>query len=277
MSKIRSRSLSLQMLLLFTFVFSANVFGQTDALENDLKKSFGTFDVVRGAANLTENGAPPERLTVPTAQKTFELNLTPRDLRAARYRAENTNGAKTQALDSRQPVSTFKGRVAGAANSQVRLTIDGASIEGFFTDGADRFFIEPAKNYSPLAGDGDLVVYRPEDALHEHAFSCDSELGGRIEEGKRTVAAQMSPAAGSLRVIELATEADYEYVRSVGNADAANSKILGILNMVEGVYESQLGLSISVVFQHAWSSPDSYSAVNGNGLLTSFQSYWNIN
>jgi hypothetical protein len=281
MSKIRSRSISVQILFLSTLMFSAlfsvNVFGQKDALENDLKKSFGRFDVVRANANLMKKSQSPGRLTVPTAQKTFELDLTPRDLRASRYRAENTVGSSTQTLASRQPVSTFKGRVAGAANSQVRLTIEGASVEGFFTDGAERFFIESAKNYSSLAADGDLVVYRSEDALHDHAFSCDSELGERIEGGKEMVAAQMSKAAGSLRTIELATEADYEYVRSVGNAAAANSKILGILNMVEGVYESQLGLSISVVFQHTWSSPDPYSGVSGNPLLTSFQSYWNIN
>jgi hypothetical protein len=277
MSKIRSRSTSAQILFLLIFVFSLNVFGQKNALENDLKKSFGRFDLVSAQANLMGKSGSPERLIVPTAQKTFELDLTPRDLRASRYRAEITVGSRTQTLASRQPVYTFKGRVAGAANSQVRLTIEGNSVEGFFADGADRFFIEPARNYSSLAADGDLIVYRSEDAIHDHEFSCDSDLGERIEGGKQMVAAQMSKAAGSLRTIELATEADYEYVRSVGSAEAANSKILGILNMVEGVYESQLGLSISVVFQHAWSSTDPYSSVTRNALLTSFKDHWNIN
>ncbi|HEX8638962.1 MAG TPA: hypothetical protein VF692_12915, partial [Pyrinomonadaceae bacterium] len=203
MSNIRSRSISVQMLFLsilaFSGFFSVDVFGQTDALENDLKKSFGKFDIVRANDNLTENGETRNRLIVPTADKTFELSLTPRDLRASRYRAENTVGTKTETLASRQPVSTFKGRIEGAANSQVRLTIEGANIEGFFTDGANKFFIEPAKNYSKLAAAGDLVVYRPEDALHNETFSCDSELGERIEDGKRLIAAQKPKAAGSLR------------------------------------------------------------------------------
>ena len=48
------------------------------------------------------------------------------------------------------------------------------------------------------------------------------------------------------------------FVGSVsGGATAANTKILSILNMVEGVYENELNLTISVVFQHTWSTADS--------------------
>jgi hypothetical protein len=276
MSKVCSCTRILQSVFLLTLLFSANVFGQKDALENDLKKSFGKFNVIRAGSNFAQKRDTPERLTIPTTEKTYELNLTPRDLRAARYRAENTNGLATQTL-TREPVTTFKGKIAGAPDSQVRLTIEGASIEGFFIDAANRFFVEPAKNYSSLAADGDLIVYRSEDALHDEGFSCDTELVERIAESKQMVDAKAAQIAGSMKVIEIATEADYEYVLSVGSAGATNNKILGILNMVEGVYESQLGLSISVVFQHTWSSPDTLNGANGDTILSSFQTYWNAN
>jgi hypothetical protein len=276
MSKICSRAHILQSLFLLTLLFSANIFGQKDALENDLKKSFVKFTLVRAGSDFMQKRETLNRLTIPTTEKTYELNLTPRDLRAARYRAENTNDLATQTL-TREPVTTFKGQIAGVPDSQVRLTIEGASVEGFFTDGSNRFFIEPAKNYSSLAADGDLIVYRSEDALHDEGFSCDTKLVERIAEGRQVVDAKAAQIAGSMKMIELATEADYEYVLSVGGASAANNKILGILNMVEGVYESQLGLSISVVFQHTWTSPDPFNGVSGNTMLSSFQTYWNGN
>jgi hypothetical protein len=212
-------------------------------------------------------------LTVPTAQKTFELNLTPRDLRASRYRAENTNRlTQRKRSTSRQPVYTFKGRVAGAANSQVRLTIEGASVEGFFTDGADRFFIEPARKI--IRRSPPTAIYRLPLGRRDSRPRFFVRFGTRRTNRRRQkkwLPRKCRKAAGSMRTIELATEADYEYVRSVGSAEAANNKILGILNMVEGVYESQLGLSISVVFQHTWSSPDPFSSVTGNTRSVRFK------
>nr|MBA2737561.1 VCBS repeat-containing protein [Pyrinomonadaceae bacterium] len=50
-----------------------------------------------------------------------------------------------------------------------------------------------------------------------------------------------------------------------------------ILNMVEGVYENELNLAISVVYQHTWSTSDPFNGSDAVTLLSSFQSYWNAN
>jgi hypothetical protein len=50
------------------------------------------------------------------------------------------------------------------------------------------------------------------------------------------------------------------------------------LNMVEGLYENELNLTVSVVFQHTWSTTsDPYNGANSTTLLNSFQAYWNTN
>jgi hypothetical protein len=92
------------------------------------------------------------------------------------------------------------------------------------------------------------------------------------------VAAQMANSVQSLKIIKIATEADFAYVNSYGSGPSgANAKVLNVLNMVEGVYENELGLTISVVFQHTWSTADPFAATNSNALLQSFQNYWNTN
>ena len=42
------------------------------------------------------------------------------------------------------------------------------------------------------------------------------------------------------RTLEIATDADYEYINTLGGAAQANSQIVSVLNMVEGTYASNL-------------------------------------
>ncbi len=277
MFSIFPRTVGLCFLLALTFVFAQNVSAQNNQLKNDLKKSFGKVDVVRfsGGESLrrVEN---QDVLSISTAEKTFHLSLTPRDLRSPRYRAENATLMGAQTIES-GAVTTYKGKVSGDENSQVRLNIEDSKIEGYFMTGGEKYFVEPARRFSPLAADEDFVVYRPENVLDKKNYTCHSELAERIEDGKRLVETNVAAGVQSMRVIEIATEADYEYVTSVGSAGAANNKILSILNMVEGVYESELNLTISVVFQHTWSITDPFNGADANTVLSSFKDHWNAN
>ncbi len=262
--------------LFCVLVFSLSAFGQNGNLQNDLSKSFKKFKVVRFNSQTVlgraESGS--SSLVIPTGEKSLELILTPNDLRSPRYRAEDTTakGVRTRKEDK---ITTFRGKVAGKNNSEVRLTIDDTKIEGYFFTEDDKFFIESAKNYSSLANAKDFVVYRAEDLLKPDSFTCNSDLAEKIERGKEMVAINGIESVQSVKVLEIATEADFDYVTALGGATQANNEILSVLNMVEGVYANELNLSIRVVFQHTWSIQDSYIGTNTNSLLTSFKNYWN--
>lgn len=64
--------------LLFILTFAAFVFGQTKNLQNDLQRSFKKFSLVKvnnqTARQKAERG---DALTITTAERTFQLNLTP--------------------------------------------------------------------------------------------------------------------------------------------------------------------------------------------------------
>ncbi len=263
--------------LLCVLFFSGLAFGQDRDLLSDLGNSFKKFNVIRldnrAALQKIEAG---NSLTISTVEKTFELNLTPNDLRSARYRAEDTSANGVRTLEKGE-ITTYKGKVTGEANSEVRLTIDGTKIEGYFESKGERFFIEPAQAHSRFAGKGDFIVYQEKDLLNPEGLTCRSELIEKIERGREVVATHSFQSVQTLHVVEVATEADFEFVNALGGANQANSEILNILNMVEGVYERELSLTISVVYQSAWSTPDPFSSANTEALLLSFQSYWNAN
>ncbi len=264
-------------LFLFIFVFSAvTAFGQDGELQTDLSNSFSKFKLIRLDKQAARQTIQSRRsLIIPTADKIFELNLTTHDLRTRNFRAEETSADGVRALE-RNFVTTFKGTIAGETNSQVRLTIDAEKIEGYFLSGNERFYIEPASHYSRFATTEDLIVYRETDLLETASFSC--ALEDKIERGKEMVTAEtFQPSTTVLHVIEIATDADNAFVNELGGAAQANNEILGILNLIEGSYETELGLTFDVVFQHAWTTAEPYDGTTSSTFLNSFRTFWNAN
>ncbi len=268
---------NIRLVIVVFFVCVANSFGQNELLKNDLDKSFKKFDVVRINTQQALTGLETGKmLKIRTAEREYELVLTPRDLRSPRYRAEDT-GVNGDRRLSETEVSTFRGFIKDEADSKVRLNFDKEYVEGFFVAAGTRFYIESAKNYSANAERGDFIVYRAEDFLGEDDFDCHSQIMERIESGKDFVSsnglANLTPAG----VVELATDADFQFVNELGGASQANAEILYILNMVEGVFEEQLNLTIEVVFQHTWSAADPYNGSSSSVLANSFKNHWNAN
>ncbi len=277
MSQCFSQLLKLVNIISLCFLFASIGIGQNDLLKNDLNKSFEKFDLVRintqQAVNDFESG---KMLKIQTNERKFDLVLERRDMRPARFRAEDTGVNGVRRLE-RNSVSTFKGYISGETNSKVRLSLDGEKVEGFFVSEGTRFFIESAKKYSKQANNTDFIVYKAEDYLGEDEFDCNSDIMEKIESGKEFVAEQKVANLVGAGVIELATEADFQFVSELGSPTQANNEILSILNMVEGVFEEQLDLSIQVVFQHTWSTADPYTGTNPSVLANSFKNYWNAN
>ncbi|HEY0426798.1 MAG TPA: FG-GAP-like repeat-containing protein [Pyrinomonadaceae bacterium] len=257
----------------FVSLFAFSAFAQN--LQSDLSRTFIKYDLVRldnqAARRAVENR---QTVSIRAAGKTFELALTPRDLRSAGYRAEDTGIMGTHEIDA-SAITTFKGKISGEADSEVRLAIDDRETEGYFETGGKRFFLEPAQRFSKYAAADDLIVYRDGDLLRDD-IACD--LAEKLERGQELVASEVAASPQAFRVIEIATDADFQYLSFFGNSpDRVNTEILNILNMAEGVYQHELGLTLNVVYQHTWTTQDPYTGVDRPTLLTSFQNYWNAN
>ncbi len=265
-------------LFLMAALFVVPATAQDQELDRDLRNSFSKFDLVtpiRAESNSVNGRSIIYKLTA--GGRNYELIVEPNDLRADIYRAEDTGYSGNTAVEMTE-VFTYKGRIVGKEGSEVRISIRGDHVEGYFADGEDRFFIEPASRYSESAGARQLVVYRAEDSLNQESFWCHADIPAKIEYGRELAASGSAPeSTGTLRRLDIATEADHEYVNTLGGPVNANNEILAILNMVEGVYNAELNLTIRVTFQHTWTSPDPFGSTNSSGVLTNFRNYWNIN
>lgn len=259
----------------------------------DLDRVFRNYERVRlDTAEAARQIRLTGRISIHTERRSLELDLEPHDLRAEGYRAEETldGGARVPVLNESY-VRTFKGRVRGNRDAQARFTIDEDSFEGSILTPAERYYVEPASRYLPSAEPSEFLFYKASDVIETEPLTCGLSLHEKVSEaadqlGEVESIASATQSAGTVTPdalttpleAELATEADFEYVTALGGAVNANNEILSIMNQVEGVYQTEIGLSFKIVFQHTWAtSADPYTATDPVLAIKEFTNYWNTN
>ena len=257
--------------------------GGRPRIEKDLQQVFTrhedvTLDSRAFAAEVRSEG----RASLRTASNNFLMQLQPNDLRAANYRAEAVeDDGKTYVLPP-SPVNTYKGNVEGVWGSDARFTINEDKIEGMILMPSESYFIEPAAKYSTAASSSDYIVYRASDLRSDIMRSCADSLGEQVtlnaEKFMSSATTGVSAAVFSpLKVVELATEADFEYVQAYGGASQADQNILSVMNGVDAIYKRDIGLTFKIVFQHAWDTPADPYNTSGDpiAMINEFKNYWN--
>jgi hypothetical protein len=215
---------------------------------------------------------------VATADQTFNIVLEPHDLRAPGYRAEEelAGGERRSAPAGR--VRTYRGIAPGYPNSEARFTVKDRGIEGVVLTPDEWYYFEPLQNFSPASDPAEMVVYRRSDIKLDALGVCGTSLEHRIGEAHDHMESLALVANAGSNVVQVATEADYEYVTASGGASEANATILDVLNQVDGIYQTQLSISIQVTYQHVWSTAaDPYNSTAPSSMLVEFRDHWNAN
>ena len=252
-------------------------------LQQDIEQVFTrheevTIDPQAAADRVRETG----QLSLVTATHDFEIQLRPNDLRAANYRAEEVGSDGVKRTVPMSAITTYKGSVEGTTGTDARFTLDGNHIEGMIITPQDSYFVESAQKYSALAGANDYLLYKASDVRPEITRSCGT-LDEEISHSAKDIAPQVATAAAApdafspLKIVEIATESDGEYTTALGGSANANNDILGIMNSVQAIYQRDIGLTFSVVFQHTWTDPntDPYSASGAVAMVNEFMNVWN--
>jgi Metallo-peptidase family M12/Reprolysin family propeptide len=223
-------------------------------------------------------------LAVHTPAHDFEIDLQLNDLRGPGYRAEEVSEDGVSREIQMPAPNTYKGRVSGMPESTARFTLSENRLEGMIITGSESYFIEPERKYSSMARDSDYLLYRASDVRPDIRKTCGATLDEEIKlETSRLASSSssgLSPEVFSpFKVVEIATEADFEYVSALGGSSATNSDILSVMNAVQGIYERDIGLTFSVVFQHTWATANDPYNTSGDivGALNEFTNYWNAN
>ncbi len=264
---------------------------QSQTPDQELSKHFRRYDLIRMdpgsvAAQIRNKG----RLRLKSSARDFDLELTPHDMRSADYSAQVIDAQGVAHRLPKTAVNTFSGRVKGLPDAQVRMSLTANGIEGAIISKEKRYFIQPARSLSKDARTDDFLFYEAED-LTKEAASCGVTLAEEVE-AQQQLAPTQSKATGidvevtgpvsnvsPLKIVRISTDADGEYVAALGGATQANTQIQTILNMVDGIYQVEIGITFQIVQQNTWAdqNTDPYTTTEAQALLTQFKNHWNAN
>ncbi len=224
-----------------------------------------------------EAGPVPMQLEFGTDHR-WELELQPVSLLSPNYSVRiATSGGIIQQTDTQQ-VLTYKGKVAGESDSQVRLTVNGNFIYGYVRRGEETYFVEPSNRFSPTAAENHYVIYEASDALPVEGVSCSAL---EVEEH------HLEPHhnEGGSRVndvyVELAIASDYLMYVDYGTVDDVTQHNIGVLNNVAGDYDGEvfnndINFVIVEQFVSTCSTCDPWTSNTAAGsLLSSFADWGN--
>ena len=279
---LKKRTLSWLPVLILTGVgilaSPERVLTRTSDVERALNPILSSYEVLRfEPGEIEQQIRTTGELRFRFAGTDFHFNLKPHNMRAPNYRAVETGPGGVRRRLPPQPVRTYKGTLAGRGDTRGRFNLTGRGIEGVVFAPEGWFFVEPLRNYLPGAADGDLVVYRHADLKPSKDFSCDVTLPKRLERALARVETRTETNGPTNYVVDVATEADYEFVQTLGGSAEANRDIEGILNVLGEVYQNELLVTLQLSFQHAWATEDPYTATNTLELMSEFVAYWSEN
>ena len=256
----------------------------------ELSKHLRKYDLIKmdpaaAAAQIRRNG----RLVVKSSVRDFDLQVTPHDMRSPDYSAQVIDSKGVAHPLPKLEVTTYKGYVKGLADAQARMSLTERGVEGAIFTRQGRYFLQPARALSKTAGADEFVFFESSD-LHKHDGTCGVTLADEVaaQQGAVKPAATDVPeleASGPvnsftpMKVVRISTDADGEYVAAYGGAPQAITQLTNILSFVEGIYESEIGLSFQIVQQNTWAdaSSDPYTSTSPNTRLQQFRDHWNTN
>ena len=181
----------------------------------------------------------------------------------------------------------LRGRLSGLPGSWVRLTRIGSELHGAIWDGNDLYFIEPARitarfAVSPLATSGSTsVVYRLSDTQSDLGPQfCDVRSTGKESTALaayKALIAELGANAALATVpgsqIEVAVLGDFEFFTKY-QLENPQGVLLSTMNIVDGIYSSQVGVTILVPVVTVFSDPgDPFTTNVPQGLLDELATY----
>jgi hypothetical protein len=199
------------------------------------------------------------------------------DLRDPGYRAVLMT-ARGPVEVPRAQAATYAGHLADDPSATVRLTADRGMFLGYVRSADEWLFVDPLRDYLPGASRRLAVVYTEDDVRPDAAGPCGSA-------GLHSAAAKLGlpyglgqKAHGTLRRVDIATDADGEYFADYGSPGTF-TRIQALVNAVDGIYRSDVNLFFNITYQQAWTvaSTDPYPANDIFDTLDDFEDYWNAN
>ncbi|MGH7963080.1 MAG: M12 family metallo-peptidase, partial [Candidatus Binatia bacterium] len=217
--------------------------------------------------------------------KQFDLQLEPNNLFAPDAKNIWIDN-ETKTVEASTPLF-YQGEIAGEPNSWIRISMQDGVMDGMIRSKEETYFVEPGERFLAGPSPTPMVMYRLSDTTSDwKPGSCALDhptvasamghhaLATEPISDYDAVRAELRALAGStLEQIDLGIVADYEYFLKYGPSAATTMQ--NIINQVDGIFRSELGVSLRVTTTIVYTTPnDPFSdTTDPEALLDEFDSY----
>ncbi len=255
--------------LAFCLAFGEALWAEAPGVAGELR----SFRPATVRASQTAGGS---RLHIAYDDTELDLVLEPQSLRSPAFRLLVQDDDGDFADVDAPPSATYRGVIEGQEHSKVAVTErDGRFWATLYLDPGKWWFVEPLPRGSAnAAGAQEYAVYQRADIIAGPGH-CGAEGDGG---GTQKVAGgPAAVAGGTLRVADLAVDADVQFFQANGGSVAATlADIENVVNGVSLIYEREANISYeltTVVIRTQ--EPDPYSSTDAHTLLQQFRNSWN--
>lgn len=243
-----------------------------------LNKLFNKYELVKIETQLVNRGNLNVSFTA--NKQRFDIELTPNQIFSLNYKAVEMQGDVIKAVKP-SSLKTYEGVVKDRTGT-ARFTEKEGIVEGAIFTPNENYFLEPLNKYFSSAKSDEYIFYRSSDLKFDESRTCGLSIGKEksantksTQSRKQSKTQVFSNPASYLKEVELAIEADTEFVRSLGGAENAQDEITRIINQVDGVYKS-LSLTIKITHMRFWESGQPYTSTHPDTLLKQLKDRCNI-
>jgi len=206
----------------------------------------------------------------------WDLRLEKHDLRGPDYvcRVATLNGVETL---PKGEAFTYRGHLHGEPGSIARFSIRDDAVLGMILHDGEEYFIEPLAHFSPSAPADLVVVYRSHDVIADPNATCGSdEMAGLADD---IGAAAPKDRDRDCQLADIALAADGSMVTFMGNVPAVETRLIDLLNWVDGRYQDpaiQIAYRLATIFISSSTAADPWTqSTDGSALLSGFASWGN--
>jgi len=269
--------ISLVCLINFWLVNSQEVFeakkvnlNQKDSINLDgLLKAYTVLEFDLEQFNENINGKETSNPTLYVDENNiYNMTLFPKDIRSPNYKAVYSSSQGIEELNKSKNSITYRGSLANG--KFVRITSTRDFLYGVINTAKGLLVIDQLKYVldNKEIPNNYIILYYLNDSKIQDGF-CPTNK--KQKKDKTPISSERITT--SCQILEVATDADFEYFQNHGNN--SNNRILGEFNNIQGVYANTLNIEIVIVFQNVWTTvSDPYSSTNGTIINNEISSTW---
>jgi len=170
------------------------------------------------------------------------------------FRLQLANNERLSHLAAGSSLQLYTGTLEGAGGSWARISVRAGLPRGMIWDGQELFVVDAAPDGVNFGAAG-TVVYKLSDAMLEQGVSFDGDAVEAPRDAAATYGAlvdnlrankQMLQAGVAAEGVEISILADAAYLARYSNETQARDAILTRLNNVDGIFSSQVGVTLQV-------------------------------